>query len=217
MTREIGNGEALGGTPPGISGPKLALILDRDIFMHCRNQVKLYLANLESTQEFGQRLGRTIQPDTVLALTGEIGSGKTTLVKAIAKGLSVEEVVTSPTFVLMNEYHTGRLPLYHVDLYRLMDEPDQSTSLNLLTAQLAEVLNSKAVVIIEWAEIFLNRYSQDLNRLCANGYLSLNLTADISNNQARLVTMSAQNGNEKNKTTSFLFENICQLSKDILV
>jgi len=185
--------------------------------MHTENQVQLYLANLETIQEFGQQVGRIIQPDTVLALTGEIGSGKTTLVKAIAQGLKVEEVVTSPTFVMMNEYHSGRLPLYHIDFYRLMDEPDQSTSLNLLVCQLAEVINSKALIIIEWAEIFLNGYSKDLRSLFASGYLSLNLTADRSNNQARLVTISALSGSEKNKTVSFLFEKICELSKEILV
>ena len=71
--------------------------------------------------EYGRRLGAELAPGAVVALTGELGAGKTTLARAIAEGLGVAEPITSPTFTLINEYASGRLPLFHFDVYRLAE------------------------------------------------------------------------------------------------
>ena len=64
-------------------------------------------------------MGKTLKPGTVLLLTGDLGTGKTSLVQGIGVGLGIVETLESPTFTLLNEYHDGRVPLYHLDLYRL--------------------------------------------------------------------------------------------------
>ena len=99
----------------------------------------------ESTRAIGRALGRAAQPGSVLALSGELGAGKTQLAKGVAAGLGVEGVVNSPTFVLMNE-HVGRLRLFHVDAYRLGD-PEEAAAAGLLDDRGAD-----GVVVIEWAD-----------------------------------------------------------------
>ena len=97
------------------------------------------------TRAIGRALGRAAAPGTVLALSGELGAGKTQLAKGVASGLGVESVVNSPTFVLMNE-HVGRLRLFHVDAYRLGD-PEEA-----LVAGLLDDRSADGVVVIEWAD-----------------------------------------------------------------
>ena len=97
------------------------------------------------TRAIGRALGRAAAPGTVLALSGELGAGKTQLAKGVASGLGVEGVVNSPTFVLMNE-HVGRLRLFHVDAYRLGD-PEEALAAGLLDDRAAG-----GVVVIEWAD-----------------------------------------------------------------
>ena len=98
-----------------------------------------------ATRAIGQALGREARPGTFISLIGELGSGKTQLAKGVAEGLEVPTVVNSPTFVLMNE-HAGRLPLYHVDAYRLA-HPEEA-----LDAGLVEDRQSDGVVVLEWAD-----------------------------------------------------------------
>ena len=83
----------------------------------------IFLANPQDTQRFGYLLGKHLNAGTTLLLSGNLGAGKTTLVQGIGKGLGIDEPIVSPTFTLVNEYLDGRLPLYHLDLYRL--EPSQ--------------------------------------------------------------------------------------------
>jgi tRNA threonylcarbamoyladenosine biosynthesis protein TsaE len=89
----------------------------------------LNLPNLQATHNLGVRLGKTLKPGTVLLLTGDLGTGKTSLVQGIGVGLGIVETLESPTFTLLNEYHDGRVPLYHLDLYRLT--PSEVTELYL--------------------------------------------------------------------------------------
>ena len=105
----------------------------------------LHSTSPEGTDAIGQAIGRLAQPGTVIALIGELGAGKTRLTKGIASGLGVTGVVNSPTFVLMNEHH-GRLPLYHVDAYRL-DDPQEGVAAGLLDEGHAD-----GVAVIEWAD-----------------------------------------------------------------
>ena len=99
------------------------------------------------TQRQGQIIGAAIEQPIIMALSGDLGSGKTAFVQGLAKGLDVSEkyYVTSPTFTLINEY-PGRYPLYHVDLYRI------EHLLELEDIGLDEVLLADAVIAIEWAE-----------------------------------------------------------------
>ncbi|MBE9136632.1 tRNA (adenosine(37)-N6)-threonylcarbamoyltransferase complex ATPase subunit type 1 TsaE [Nodosilinea sp. LEGE 07088] len=107
------------------------------------------LPDAEATQQLGFRLGQCCPLGTVLLLSGNLGSGKTTLVQGLGAGLGIEEPISSPTFTLINEYLAGRVPLYHVDLYRLT--PEQAESLELASYwEGSEV--TPGIVAIEWAE-----------------------------------------------------------------
>lgn len=83
----------------------------------------ILLPTLEDTQHFGRLLGEHLAPGSTILLSGNLGAGKTSLVQGIGKGLGITEPIVSPTFTLINEYLEGRIPLYHLDLYRL--EPNQ--------------------------------------------------------------------------------------------
>jgi tRNA threonylcarbamoyladenosine biosynthesis protein TsaE len=97
------------------------------------------------TVELGQKIGRSLKPRDLLALYGNLGAGKTTLIQGIAQGLGVKDYVTSPTFILINEY-LGKYPFYHVDLYRLNDRTEIE-DLGIL-----EYFEKDGVCVIEWAE-----------------------------------------------------------------
>lgn len=105
------------------------------------------LPDLRSTQALGRYLGETARPGEVITLAGTLGAGKTTLTQAIGQGLGVPEscYITSPTFSLLHEY-PGRLPLYHLDLYRLSDETEIE-DLGLL-----EYLYGTGLTVIEWPD-----------------------------------------------------------------
>lgn len=108
----------------------------------------LFLPDAEATQQLGIKLGQCLPAGSVLLLEGDLGSGKTTLVQGIGQGLGIQEAVDSPTFTLINEYLNGRLPLYHLDLYRL--NPVETADLYPETYWEGEV--EPGIVAIEWAE-----------------------------------------------------------------
>ncbi|MBA3921180.1 MAG: tRNA (adenosine(37)-N6)-threonylcarbamoyltransferase complex ATPase subunit type 1 TsaE [Nostocaceae cyanobacterium] len=111
--------------------------------------MKIVLANAEATRSLGVTLGQSLSAGSVLLLFGDLGAGKTTLVQGIGEGLGITEPIVSPTFTLINEYTEGRLPLYHLDLYRLQSE--EATALNLESYwEGGEV--PLGVVAIEWSE-----------------------------------------------------------------
>jgi tRNA threonylcarbamoyladenosine biosynthesis protein TsaE len=97
------------------------------------------------TQAIGERLGARLTPGAVVACTGELGAGKTCFLQGLARGLGVTGGVTSPTFVLVNQYR-GRLPIYHLDAYRT----DSLTE--LVDLGLEEMLHGDGVTVIEWAD-----------------------------------------------------------------
>jgi tRNA threonylcarbamoyladenosine biosynthesis protein TsaE len=100
----------------------------------------------EETQELGRKLARRLSPPCIILLEGELGAGKTTLVKGIVEGLGAArpEDVTSPTFALVHEYGAGRV--YHVDLYRI------ETVAELGTLGLDDILGGNSIVLVEWGE-----------------------------------------------------------------
>src|SRR5690349_19323187 len=103
--------------------------------------------NADETVAFGERWGRDVKAGTVIGLTGDLGAGKTQFVIGLARGLGIQSRVQSPTFALVHEYTDGRLPLAHIDLYRL-DTPEQ-----IIGAGLHEYLETpQGVVVVEWCE-----------------------------------------------------------------
>ncbi|MEI6193592.1 MAG: tRNA (adenosine(37)-N6)-threonylcarbamoyltransferase complex ATPase subunit type 1 TsaE [Verrucomicrobiota bacterium] len=98
------------------------------------------------TEALGEKFGRAAQRGLVLALSGDLGAGKTQFVKGLARGLGVTARVHSPTFTLVNEYGGGRLKLFHLDLYRL------ESLAQILSAGIEEFLSPDGVAVIEWAE-----------------------------------------------------------------
>jgi tRNA threonylcarbamoyladenosine biosynthesis protein TsaE len=99
----------------------------------------------EETRAAGERLGRTLAPGDVVALTGDLGAGKTCFVQGLARGLGAGTWPTSPTFVLVNEYRAD-LPIHHVDAYRVAG-PDEMIDVGLL-----ELIDGDGVTLIEWAD-----------------------------------------------------------------
>jgi tRNA threonylcarbamoyladenosine biosynthesis protein TsaE len=103
------------------------------------------------TQRIGARLGELLAAGDVVLLEGPLGSGKTLLTHGIAQGLGISEYITSPSFTLINEYWPketgGRLPLYHIDLYRLGDAAKEASALGI-----EEYLYGDGVTVVEWAE-----------------------------------------------------------------
>lgn len=110
-----------------------------------RVAIRIESRSAEETLRTGAELGRRLQPGDALLLTGDLGAGKTTLTQGVAQGLDVAERPRSPTFVMATEYR-GRLPLYHLDLYRVEDLGE------LGDLGLDEYLNGDGVTVVEWAD-----------------------------------------------------------------
>lgn len=108
--------------------------------------VKIHLENEENTKDIGYKLGKLLDKKSILCLIGDLGAGKTTLTQSIAKGLEVDDYITSPTFTIVNEYD-GRIPLYHFDVYRI------GSSDEMYDIGFDEYINSDGVCIIEWANL----------------------------------------------------------------
>ncbi len=98
------------------------------------------------TQQLGVQVARRLESGDVLALVGELGAGKTNFVQGLAHGLGVKESVHSPTFILANEYRSGRLPLFHVDAYRIAGAGEA------IGFGFDDYLNDEGVTVIEWAD-----------------------------------------------------------------
>jgi tRNA threonylcarbamoyladenosine biosynthesis protein TsaE len=95
---------------------------------------------------WGERFGRAVRAPHVVAISGELGAGKTTLVQAIGRGAGITEEVTSPTFALVHEYAAPAWPVYHLDLFRI-ERPDELTNIGW-----DEIVTAHALVLIEWPE-----------------------------------------------------------------
>lgn len=125
---------------------------------------RLVLPDAAATQALGYRLGQGLAPGTVILLSGDLGAGKTTLVQGLGQGLGIPDAIVSPTFALICEYPEGRIPLYHLDLYRL--SPSEVEDLSLESYWEGREIEP-GIVAIEWPERL--PYSP-------SGWMSLELT-----------------------------------------
>jgi tRNA threonylcarbamoyladenosine biosynthesis protein TsaE len=139
--------------------------------------MKIVLADSGATRSLGCKIGKHLPAGSVILLTGELGAGKTTLVQGIGEGLGIQDSIVSPTFTIINEYTEGRIPLYHLDLYRL--EPTEVKALNLENYwEGIEVI--PGITAIEWSERM---------PYMPESYLNITLSySDEGTRQAELVT-----------------------------
>ena len=100
----------------------------------------------QETVDLGEKIGSLLKSGDVIAMTGTLAAGKTTITKGIAKALGITDVVTSPTFCLISEYEGTKMPLYHMDVYRL-DGPEDFINLGV-----QDMLDGDGVCIVEWSE-----------------------------------------------------------------
>lgn len=119
----------------------------------------IVMENEEAVRKFGRELGAAAEAGSVIALTGDLGAGKTTLTKAIAEGLGVKEIITSPTFNIIKQHGSGRLPLYHFDVYRITD-PDEMYELGY-----EEYFYGEGVCVVEWADMIDELIPEDAVRI----------------------------------------------------
>ena len=131
--------------------------------MENRNQIFKTESPTE-TQALGEKLGKTLKQGDVIALIGDLGTGKTCLTQGIARGVGIapDEVVNSPSYILINEYN-GAMPIYHIDLYRL------ENSAEIAELGLSEYMDGDGICIIEWAE----RIADTLPDTCIKIHITL--------------------------------------------
>ncbi|MBR1681248.1 tRNA (adenosine(37)-N6)-threonylcarbamoyltransferase complex ATPase subunit type 1 TsaE [bacterium] len=147
------------------------------------NTFSVICNSLKDTALLAKNIAPLLENGGFINLFGEIGAGKTALVKLIAEEMDIQEHVTSPSFVILNEYHTGKIPVYHFDLYRL-----ENVGVKTICDELREYSEGKILTFVEWAE-----FSQDeipFNRL------EINVTYE--DNDARKYTINSF-GEKENK------------------
>lgn len=115
---------------------------------------KLTLTSRDMTIALGKKIGARLQSGDVLVLDGDLGAGKTTFTKGIAAGLDIPDIIKSPTFTIIHEYQDGRLPLYHMDAYRLENGGAEDLGLE-------EYFDGDGVCVVEWAEFVEDELSAD--------------------------------------------------------
>lgn len=108
--------------------------------------VRFISKNAEDTYKIGKKLGKLLFPGSIICLNGDLGTGKTAFTQGIGKGLGVSEHVVSPTYTIINEYTSGRIPLYHFDVYRL------GSSDEMYELGCDEYFYGDGVTVVEWAD-----------------------------------------------------------------
>lgn len=145
----------------------------------------LYSQNENELIALGQRLGKLIQAGQVLVLSGDLGAGKTTFTKGLAKGLEIEQMIKSPTYTIVREYE-GRLPLYHLDVYRIGDDPD--------SIDLDDFLYGDGVTVIEWGELLTDLPADYLEIRLAHFGEGRQLDFQANGSQSRVLLEAFGNG-----------------------
>ena len=119
----------------------------------------IIIRNESETEKFGIELAGKLEPGAVIALEGDLGTGKTTLTKSIARGLGIDDVITSPTFNIVKEYRSGRMPLFHFDVYRIGDVDE------MYEIGYEEYFYGDGVCIVEWADLIEDIIPDDAIRI----------------------------------------------------
>ena len=110
----------------------------------------MFIGNLKETIELGTKFAEALNSRSLVLLEGPIGAGKTSFVQGIAIGLSIVEDITSPTFALSHHYYSGKIPLIHLDLYRL---ENNESAMEFFISEQEEAIQNKAILIVEWPEL----------------------------------------------------------------
>ena len=110
----------------------------------------MFVGNLRETIQLGKKFAQRLDPKSIILLQGPIGAGKTSFVQGIADGLCIKEDITSPTFALSHHYNSGRIPLIHIDLYRL---ENSSMAKEFFISEEEEAIQNEAIMVIEWPEL----------------------------------------------------------------
>lgn len=111
------------------------------------NSYKKVCYSMDDTRELAKRFAKLAKDGCFVNLFGDIGAGKTAFVRLVAEALDIKEKITSPSFTILNEYHTGEIPIYHFDLYRL-----EHVGIKTITDELREYSEGKNLTFVEWAE-----------------------------------------------------------------
>lgn len=139
--------------------------------------------SLDDTKVLANKFANAASDGCFINLFGEIGAGKTAFVRLVAEALDIKEKVTSPSFTILNEYHTGKIPIYHFDLYRLENE-----GVKTIIDELREYSTGKQLTFVEWAEFSQNEIPFDR--------IEVNVTYDDNDNRCFEFT-SVGNGMDK--------------------
>lgn len=132
--------------------------------------------NEEETKQIAVKLAALLEPGDVLLLEGDLGAGKTTFSKGLALGLGIQKTVKSPTFTIIKEYHQGRIPFYHMDVYRLEDSGADDLGLE-------EYFEGDGVSVVEWAHLVTENLPKD--------YLEITLNVETDDFQGRKIQFNA--------------------------
>lgn len=133
------------------------------------------LTTIAATETLAQAIGRVAEPGDNLIVTGDLGAGKTTLTKGIARGLGIEQMIKSPTYTIIREYTTGRIPLYHMDVYRVEH--------GAADLGLDDYFEGDGLCVVEWGRMLREALPQD--------YLELILDKDDTDMDKRYVKFCA--------------------------
>ncbi len=140
--------------------------------------IKIITKTPQELEYLGSRMAQLVQPGDFIALDGDLGAGKTLLTQGMAKGLEVSEEIVSPTFTIIHEYETGRLPLYHMDVYRLK-QPEEMYDLGY-----EEYFYGEGVTVVEWAQI--------IEPLLPDEYLAMEIVVVPEGRELRFVPHGAR-------------------------
>ena len=128
--------------------------------------MKYISTSTDQTEQIAFEISKHLKPKDIITLDGDLGAGKTAFVRGLARGLGIEDVISSPTFTIVNEYRKGVLPIFHFDVYRI------ESSEEMYDIGWEDYLRQDAVVVIEWAKI--------IEDILDDNIIKINITKDLS-------------------------------------
>ncbi|WP_129044700.1 tRNA (adenosine(37)-N6)-threonylcarbamoyltransferase complex ATPase subunit type 1 TsaE [Companilactobacillus metriopterae] len=135
-------------------------------------KITIQTSSYDETENFGKQFASDLIPGDVILLNGDLGVGKTTFTRGIASGLGITKNVKSPTFTLIREYKGGRIPLYHMDMYRLEDSMDEDLGFS-------EYFDGDGVSIVEWPQFIKDELPKD--------HISISIRRNLESEDGRII------------------------------